>query len=197
MSEVSTLHVTGDVRLHRVSYDQAVTRFPAQPATTSLPPAEPPRGGYFTQRPAFPCGLPEPIEDGGQISISGRVKLLPFYLAVNLLSGSQLFPEPDIILHMSARFKVRDDVDVVVVNSKAAGWAQEARPVLFPFRPGRRFQLSLTCQPAGWEVAVDGALLLRFPHRLSKSLAVALDVRGDVLVQSVHYQPNSPDLIQL
>ena len=44
---------------------------------------------------------------------------------------------------------------------------------------------------------MDGVSLAKFPHRMSKASLNALDARGDVIVESVTYQPNAKDLIQL
>ncbi|XP_037072085.1 galectin-4-like isoform X2 [Pollicipes pollicipes] len=195
LSAVRTLHVDGTVQLTGIEYSDGVKQYPPLPAP-ALALADRPGGGYHADKPLFPCRLPEPMQEGGVIQLTGRVRLLPFSFFVNLLHGSQLFPEPDILLHFNPRFQVLDCFEVIVANSRVAGWGKEQIVQDFPFRAGRHFVIRIVCQPGSWDVFVDGRLLLKFPHRLSKSLLDAVEVRGDVIVESVHFEPNSKDLIQ-
>ncbi|XP_043243343.1 galectin-8-like isoform X1 [Amphibalanus amphitrite] len=193
-SRASTLHCTGTMELEAVGYADDVRVYPPRPAPALALAAD--GGGYLQTQPEFPCRLPEPIQDGGEIRLTGRVKMLPFSFFVDLRHGSQLYPEPEVILHFNPRFQVNNNFDIMVLNTKAAGWGREQRPEGFPFRAGRPFQLRFVCRPGSWEVLVDGALLVKYPHRLSKASLDAIDVRGDVVIESVFFQPNSKDLIQ-
>ena len=49
--------------------------------------------------------LPEKLEFGSQIEFYGKVKLLPHSFYINLQDGTQLWPHPNVLLHLNPRFR--------------------------------------------------------------------------------------------
>ncbi|XP_054652919.1 galectin-3 [Dunckerocampus dactyliophorus] len=89
---------------------------------------------------------------------------------------------PDVVFHLNPRFIEQ----TIVRNSNIGGcWGPEERGGIFPFVPGRRFELKILVEEDMFKVAVDGSHLLEYEHRVGGLEDVTLlRVVGDVVLYS-------------
>ncbi|KPP67379.1 hypothetical protein Z043_114035 [Scleropages formosus] len=65
-------------------------------------------------------------------------------------------------------------------------WGPEEREGGFPFVQGKRFEIKILVEQDMFKVAVDGAHLLEFEHRVGGLTEVTLlRIEGDILLYSV------------
>lgn len=101
---------------------------------------------------------------------------------VDFIKGS------DVVFHLNPRFHEQ----TIVRNSCLGGrWGPEERDGIFPFAPGRRFELKILVEEDMYKVAVDGNHLLEYEHRMGGLEDVTLvRVVGDMVLYSA-----SPNMI--
>ncbi|KAL4656220.1 galectin-3-like, partial [Arapaima gigas] len=90
---------------------------------------------------------------------------------------------PDTVFHFNPRFNEH----TVVRNANLRGrWGPEEREGDFPFVQGRRFEIKILVEEDMFKVAVDGAHLLAFEHRVGGLKEVTqLRIEGDIILYSV------------
>ncbi|XP_035239585.1 uncharacterized protein LOC118208806 isoform X1 [Anguilla anguilla] len=87
----------------------------------------------------------------------------------------------DIALHFNPRFRHHE---MVVFNSFQHGWKREERVHTMPFRKGASFELVIAVTPIGYQVLVNGLEFYLFRHRIPIDKVRALEIAGDVTVQT-------------
>ncbi|XP_018327387.1 galectin-6 isoform X2 [Agrilus planipennis] len=138
------------------------------------------------------CGrLPENFINNYQVTIYGRVKLLPRTFYINLQEGFHLWPHPIIHLHINPRFLGATDKNQLIKNSWIDDqWGTEERCVAFPFRPGKEFCMTLYAEDSqSFRVWVDNVLIAEFQSRTSVTNIDHVFIQGDVVVFDVHVEP--------
>ncbi|XP_024117948.2 galectin-4-like, partial [Oryzias melastigma] len=89
----------------------------------------------------------------------------------------------DIALHFNPRF---DGWDKVVFNAfKDGSWESEEKIRRMPFTEGHAFETLIGIGAEGYEVKVNGKEFHTFKHRLPVQQVRAIQVEGDVSIQSI------------
>ncbi|XP_034257070.1 galectin-9-like isoform X2 [Thrips palmi] len=133
------------------------------------------------------------LSSGLEITIKGRMKLLPQSFYINLQQGSQLWPHPNVHFHLNPRFAAEDSEHVVVVNGWMHGsWGTEQRYNKCRFRPGEPFTIVIYVEEQRYRVMVNGLQQAAMPHRAPPSLVDTLVVRGDLFINHVSIAKSGP-----
>ncbi|KAF2904201.1 hypothetical protein ILUMI_01977 [Ignelater luminosus] len=136
----------------------------------------------------IPCTghLPKGFQEGWQLEICGRVKLLPHSFYINLQDGAQLWPHPIIPLHLNPRFSVSVGENVFVRNAWLNGrWGPEERTPGFQFSPGAPFSLAIRRGSDHFSVWVDGQLTGEFKFRIPIEKIDTVYIQGDVIIKQI------------
>jgi len=130
--------------------------------------------------------LQENLKLNSEIEISGRVKLLPFSFFINLQEGGDIWPHPEIPLHVSVRFSQRGD-HVILANAwTQTAWGREefaSKKCLFT--PGYPFTVKISCLDDAFVTMVDDEPLLVFKHRVPYTNINTLHIQGDVYIYDI------------
>ncbi|KAK3917659.1 Galectin-4 [Frankliniella fusca] len=138
------------------------------------------------------------LTSGMEITIKGRMKLLPQSFYINLQQGCQLWPHPNVHFHLNPRFAAEDSEHVVVVNGWMRGsWGSEQRYNRCRFRPGEPFTIVIYVEDQRYRVMVNGLQQAAMFHRAPASLVDTLVVRGDVYVSCVGISKSNPPVERL
>uniref|UniRef100_A0A8C6LSF0 Galectin n=1 Tax=Nothobranchius furzeri TaxID=105023 RepID=A0A8C6LSF0_NOTFU len=122
------------------------------------------------------------LRDGTSIYIQGSVAEDVTRFVVNLLCGPS--DSSDIALHFNPRFDGRDKV---VFNSRVNGsWGSEEKTHSMPFSRGNAFEMVITISSQGYQFKVNGKEFFLLPHRISVERVRAIQITGDVSVQTVN-----------
>uniref|UniRef100_A0A673BT99 Galectin n=1 Tax=Sphaeramia orbicularis TaxID=375764 RepID=A0A673BT99_9TELE len=122
------------------------------------------------------------LRDGVSIYIQGSVPedITRFY--INLLCGES--ESSDIALHFNPRF---DGWDKVVFNSCQNGeWGSEDKIRSMPFSKGQAFEMVIMVTSQGYQVRVNGNDFYTFPHRIPMECVRAMQIAGDVSIQTIN-----------
>ncbi|XP_048185515.1 galectin-7 [Perognathus longimembris pacificus] len=124
--------------------------------------------------------LPEGLRAGSLLRIRGIVPDKAGRFHVNLLCSED--QGADAALHFNPRL----DTSEVVFNSKEQGsWGSEERGAGVPFQRGQPFEVLLIAAEDGFKAVVGDAPYHHFRHRMPMSRVRAVEVGGDVLLDSV------------
>ncbi|KAM4590283.1 galectin-4-like [Fundulus diaphanus] len=122
------------------------------------------------------------LRDGVSVYIQGSVPKDITRFVINLLCGES--DSSDIALHFNPRFDGRDKV---VFNSRQGGsWGSEEKIRSMPFSKGKAFELVIMITSKGFQTKVDGKEFFMFPHRIPVEQIRAIQVSGDVSIQSIN-----------
>lgn len=140
----------------------------------------------------FGCFKPN-LSSGMELTIKGRMKLLPQSFYINLQQGSQLWPHPNVHFHLNPRFAAEDSEHVVVVNGWMHGsWGAEQRYNKCRFRPGEPFTVVIYIEEQRYRVMVNGLQQATMSHRAPPSLVDTLVIRGDLFINQVSIAKSRP-----
>ncbi|XP_075995911.1 galectin-3-like [Genypterus blacodes] len=166
--------------------------WPNQPTQPNAP------GGWPTPSPGGPAGptgpsslpvphrqtLPNGVFNKLLITIAGKIKPNANMITVDLGSADGL------ALHFNPRFN--DQGRKVVVRNSCVGnkWGQEERELgRFPFVQGGDFEIKILCTDREFRVAVNGAHLLEFKHRMNNLRNInKLSVYNDLTLSKVNVE---------
>ncbi|XP_023207353.1 galectin-4-like [Xiphophorus maculatus] len=122
------------------------------------------------------------VRDGVSIYIQGSVPENITRFRINLLCGES--DSSDVALHFNPRF---DGWDKVVFNSRKGGsWMSEEKIHKMPFSKGKPFELVIMITAKGFQTKVNGKDFFLFPHRLPVERIRAIQVSGDVTIQTIN-----------
>ncbi|XP_043976043.1 galectin-6-like isoform X2 [Gambusia affinis] len=122
------------------------------------------------------------VRDGVSIYIQGSVPEHITRFLINLLCGES--DSSDVALHFNPRFDGRDKV---VFNSRKDGsWMSEEKIRRMPFSKGEPFELVIMITSKGFQINVNGKDFFLFPHRLPMERIRAIQVSGDVTIQTIN-----------
>lgn len=139
--------------------------------------------------------LPAYFNEGWQINIYGRVKLLPHSFYVNLQEGRQLWPHPKIPLHVNPRFSSALGENIFVRNAWTNGaWGPEERTPSFHFSPGSPFSVTIKRESNHFSLWVDGHLIGEFRFRFPSDEIDTVYIQGDVYIKSIVAEKKIPDV---
>ncbi|XP_047247347.1 galectin-4-like [Girardinichthys multiradiatus] len=122
------------------------------------------------------------LRDGVSIYIQGSASKDITRFLINLLCGES--ESSDIALHLNPRF---DGCDKVVLNTRQGGsWGSEEKIHSMPFSKGKAFELVIMITSKGFQIKVNGKEYLMFPHRIPVEQIRAIQVAGDVSIQTIN-----------
>uniref|UniRef100_A0A8C6SDX0 Galectin n=1 Tax=Neogobius melanostomus TaxID=47308 RepID=A0A8C6SDX0_9GOBI len=126
---------------------------------------------------------PRGLAVGEMLLIQGTVPSNADRFQVDLMCGSSAKPRADVAFHFNPRVKK----GCVVCNSLLKeSWGREEIHKLMPFRPGAAFELIILVQSDIYKVAVNGAHLVEYKHRLELQRVDTLMIQGkDCLTRQV------------
>ncbi|XP_031339503.1 galectin-8-like isoform X2 [Photinus pyralis] len=130
--------------------------------------------------------LPEGFEEGWQLEISGRIKLLPHSFYINLQDGAQLWPHPIIFLHLNPRFNTSAGENVFIRNARYGDqWGPEERTRMFPFTPGSPFTIAIRRGFDRLSIWVDGQLSGEFKIEGQLTGINTVYIQGDIVLYEI------------
>ncbi|KAM9319008.1 galectin-4-like isoform 2-T2 [Pholidichthys leucotaenia] len=187
VKDVCAMHISGDVSIQSINVVGGGTEGGNW-------------GGYPGGKPGYPGGsdwgcpggnpLKIPylgpicggLKDGSSICIEGKASEDMTRFFVNLLCGKE--EDSNIALHINPRF---DGWDKVVFNTRENGtWQSEDKVRCMPFTKGKSFELVIKVTSDCYQIKVDGKDFHTFEHRLPLKDVRAMQISGDVSVQSIN-----------
>nr|XP_057945862.1 galectin-8-like [Doryrhamphus excisus] len=146
---------------------------------------------YSVLKPVIPYtgSIPGGLHPGEIIIVQGTVTPDADRFQIDLTCGGSTKPRSDVALHFSPRFK---GPPCVRCNSLLhERWGQEETLQQLPYKRGAPFEtIILVCEDA-FKVAVNGAHLLEYKHRVPLNRINTFSMSGKVQVQAIGYIPNS------
>lgn len=126
------------------------------------------------------------LAPGEMLLIQGTVPLDVDRFQVDLTCGSSVKPRADVAFHFNPRVKKA----CVVCNSlQKERWGREEIHKVSPFKPGAAFELVILVQSDVYKVAVNGAHLVEYKHRVDLQRVDTLLIQGKVQVQAIAVLP--------
>ncbi|XP_028296501.1 galectin-8-like [Gouania willdenowi] len=126
------------------------------------------------------------LQTGEMILIQGSVLHKADRFQVDLTCGSSVKPRADVAFH----FNPRINKSMVVCNSLIGErWGREEHLQRTPFSAGAAFELLILIQKDCYKVAVNGAHLLEYKHRIDLNRVNSIFVSGKVKVENVGVLP--------
>ncbi|XP_066603032.1 galectin-8-like isoform X2 [Prorops nasuta] len=124
---------------------------------------------------------------GARIIVMGRLKLLPHSFYLNLQKGKNIYPHPEIPLHLNPRFLYGNSYPCVVMNCWTNGkWSNEERHQgQLSWMPGREFLLIIRCEFEGYTIWLGQKMIGEFKHRLQPTVVDTLRISGDIVLQQI------------
>ncbi|XP_077283905.1 galectin-6-like isoform X2 [Arctopsyche grandis] len=194
LERVSELQVRGTGVTIDVVRRGVARSYPARPVASPSPPIVPKSeddDSIKWENPAIGI-LQEGFGKGKQIVIKGKIKLLPHSFYVNLQSSVQMWPHPDIPLHINPRF-MAGRKHVVIRNAWQQGsWGDEERMETSHLSPGTKFDLRINCEDDHYSVWVRENLIGIFKFRMAPDCVRAILIQGDIHVNQI-YQRDTPN----
>ncbi|KAM3861467.1 galectin-8 [Diretmus argenteus] len=124
---------------------------------------------------------------GEMVLIQGFVPRDADRFQVDFTCGSSVKPRADVAFHFNPRFKRSP---CIVCNTlQKERWGKEEILYQMPFAQGAAFEIVVLVQKDVFKVAVDGAHVLEYRHRLDLDLVDTLAVSGKVKVQAIGFLP--------
>lgn len=126
---------------------------------------------------------------GEMVLIQGTVPSGADRFQVDFTCGSSVKPRADVAFHFNPRFLKSP---CVVCNTLQSGrWGREEILYRMPFSVDATFELIVLVQKDKFKVAVNGAHVLEYKHRLDLELVDTLCISGKVKVDAVGILPSS------
>lgn len=128
---------------------------------------------------------------GRVFKIEGRVKLLPQSFYINLQNGCDIWPHPEIALHLNTLFTKQNTGAIgrttLVRNAwKDGGWGVEERSdLLTHLRPGKLFSMCIVNNTKCFDIYVNHKLLATFKYRMHPASINTIYIQGDIKLWDV------------
>ncbi|XP_056150279.1 galectin-8 isoform X2 [Lampris incognitus] len=125
---------------------------------------------------------------GEMVIVQGSVPSDADRFQIDLTCGSSVKPRADVAFHFNPRFQRSP---YIVCNTlEKERWGKEEIHREMPFTPGASFEVIVMVQKDMFKVAVNGAHLLQYKHRLDLYRVDTLAISGKVKVQAIAFIPN-------
>lgn len=111
---------------------------------------------------------------------------------VDLTCGSSVKPRADVAFHFNPRVKKGCVVCNSLLNER---WGREEIHKLMPFRAGAGFELVILVQADAYKVAVNGAHLVEYKHRVDLQRVDTLLIQGKVQVIAIAVLPPNQNAV--
>ncbi|KAF7646164.1 hypothetical protein LDENG_00192260 [Lucifuga dentata] len=129
------------------------------------------------------------LQPGEMVLIQGSVPPDADRFQLDFACGSSIKPRADIAFHFNPRF--RRSACIVCNSLQGECWGREQILHQMPFRPEADFELIVLVQTDRFKVAVNGAHVLEYKHRLELERVDTLTISGKVKVQAIGFLPCS------
>ncbi|XP_030626576.1 galectin-8 [Chanos chanos] len=129
------------------------------------------------------------LHPGEMILIQGSVPNDTERFQIDLTCGNSTKPRADVAFHFNPRFKRSP---CIVCNTlKQERWGKEEIHYKMPFTKGAGFEIVVLVQKDLYKVAVNGAHVLEYRHRVDLSKVDTLAISGKVQIQAIGFIPSS------
>lgn len=123
------------------------------------------------------------------ILIQGLVLTRPERFQVDLTCGSSMKPRADVAFHFNPR--LQRSPCIVCNTLQGERWGREEILYQMPFTAGGKFELIIVILKDKFKVAVNGAHVLEYKHRMELERVDTLCISGDVKVEAAAVLPPS------
>ncbi|KAG7316416.1 hypothetical protein KOW79_019957 [Hemibagrus wyckioides] len=128
------------------------------------------------------------LHPGEMVVIQGSVPGDADRFQVDFMCGSSIKPRADIAFHFNPRFKKNH---IVCNTLQHEYWGKEEIHYLMPFRKGEDFEIIMLVEKDLFKVAVNGAHVLEYKHRIDLARVDTLSVSGKVQIQAIGFIPST------
>ncbi|XP_047677858.1 galectin-8 isoform X2 [Tachysurus fulvidraco] len=133
--------------------------------------------------------IPGGLQPGEMVVVQGCVLNHADRFQFDLTCGSSTNPRADIAFHFNPRFR---SAPRIVCNSlHQGGWGREEILDQMPFKQGASFETIILVQKDVFKVAVNGAHVLEYQHRIPLHRVDTFSISGKVQIQAIGYVPSS------
>ncbi|KAM6915085.1 galectin-8-like [Xenentodon cancila] len=129
------------------------------------------------------------LQPGEMVLIQGSVPSGADRFQVDLTCGSSVKPRADVVFHFNPRL---NKSRIVCNTLQKERWGREQILYQMPFRVGAAFELVVLVLTDKYKVAVNGAHVLEYKHRLELERVDTISISGKVEVQAVGILPPAP-----
>ncbi|XP_076021456.1 galectin-8-like isoform X2 [Genypterus blacodes] len=132
------------------------------------------------------------LQPGEMVVIQGSLPSDADRFQIDFTCGSSMKPRADVAFHFNPRFKKSP---CIVCNTfQREHWGREQILQQMPFRLGADFELIILVQTDMFKVALNGAHVLEYKHRLDLERVDTLAISGKVIVDVIALLP-IPDVV--
>ncbi|KAK1796133.1 hypothetical protein P4O66_009217 [Electrophorus voltai] len=128
------------------------------------------------------------LTPGEMVLVQGSVPSEADRFQVDFTCGSSVKPRADVAFHFNPRFKK----SYIVCNSlQHEQWGKEDIHYLMPFKKGAIFEIIILIEKDVYKVAVNGAHVLEYKHRVDLGKVDTLAISGKVQIQAIGFFPST------
>ncbi|KAK2864250.1 hypothetical protein Q7C36_003404 [Tachysurus vachellii] len=128
------------------------------------------------------------LHPGEMVVIQGSVPGDADRFQVDFMCGSSTKPRADVAFHFNPRFKKNQ---IVCNTLQLEYWGKEEIHYLMPFRKGADFEIIILVEKDLYKVAVNGAHVLEYKHRMDLARVDTMSVSGKVQIQAIGFIPST------
>ncbi|XP_058461623.1 galectin-6-like [Malaya genurostris] len=129
--------------------------------------------------------LPTEMQPGYCIRIKGVVNRPNGDCRIQLQSGESLNSNDDIVMHLNILPVTRE----ILHNTCCGGkWGQEERSSNSPINFNEVFELSISAEVTGFDIAINDSTFAKFEYRCPVQMARYIFINGGCLLSSVKYK---------
>ncbi|CAL9691886.1 unnamed protein product [Knipowitschia caucasica] len=152
-----------------------------------------PRQSFVSPMVPFSGTILGGLAPGEMLLIQGSVPTDVDRFQVDLTCGSSVSPRADVAFHLNPRVKKK----CVVCNSLVQErWGREEIHKVMPLRPGEAFEMLILVLSHQYKVAVNGAHLVEYKHRVDLRRVDTLLIQGKVHIQTIAVLPSQTAVLR-
>ncbi|XP_062857797.1 galectin-8 [Trichomycterus rosablanca] len=128
------------------------------------------------------------LHPGEMVLIQGSVPADADRFQVDFMCGSSVKPRADIAFHFNPRFTKNQ---IVCNTLQREYWGREEIHYVMPLRKGAGFEIIVLVEKDMYKVAINGAHVLEYKHRIDLAKVDTLTVSGKVQIQAIGFIPST------